>query len=267
MHKILQDLRFAFRRLFKDRWFTLAAIVALALGIGANSAVFTLVNAVLLRGLPFNRPDRIMWIDTHDTRGRTFGVSLQDFEDWRRTNRSFAGMTLVQSGSLSISGDDRVPESYPGGYISANAFDLVGVQPIVGRGFQPADDEAGAPAVALISGDIWKSRYGSDPSVIGKAIRVNALPVTLIGIMPPGLKWPFQHEVWVPMSQLPPVLRNRGRQGRGYVVYGRLADGVTLEQSRSEMTNISAQLAQQYQNSNKDITAAVTPFLERVVGG
>src|SRR5437660_1079103 len=81
---------------------------------------------------------RIMWIDTHDTRGRTFGVSLQDFEDWRRTSRSFAGMTLVQSGSLSISGDDRVPESYPGGYISANAFDLVGIQPIVGRGFQPA---------------------------------------------------------------------------------------------------------------------------------
>src|SRR5438132_465430 len=267
MHKILQDLRFAFRRLFKDRWFTLAAIVALALGIGANSAVFTLVNAVLLRGLPFNRPDRIMWIDTHDTRGRNFGVSLQDFEDWRRTSRSFAGMTLVQSGSLSISGDDRVPESYPGGYISANAFDLVGIQPIVGRGFQPADDEAGAPAVALISGDIWKSRYGSDPSMIGKAIRVNALPVTLIGVMPPGLKWPFQHEVWVPMSQLPPVLRNRGRPGRGYVVYGRLADGVTLEQSRSEMTNISAQLAQQYQDSNKDITAAVTPFLERVVGG
>src|SRR5437870_7547255 len=267
MHKILQDLRFAFRRLFKDRWFTLAAIVALALGIGANSAVFTLVNAVLLRGLPFDRPDRIMWVDTHDTRGRNFGVSLQDFEDWRRASRTFAGMTLVQSGGLSISGDDRVPENFAGGYISANAFDLIGVKPVAGRGFVPADDEPGAPAVALISGDIWKSRYGADPSVIGKAVRVNALPVTLIGIMPPGLKWPFQHEVWVPMSQLPPVLRNRGRQGRGYVVYGRLADGVTLEQSRSEMTNISAQLAQQYQDSNKDITAAVTPFLERVVGG
>src|SRR5262245_15219868 len=267
MHKILQDLRFAFRRLVKDRWFTLAAIVALALGIGANSAVFTLVNAVLLRGLPFGRPDRIMWIDTHDTLGRNFGVSLQDFDDWRRASRTLTGMTLVQSGNLSISGDDRVPESYSGGYISANAFDLVGVQPILGRGFAAADDEPGAPAVALISGDIWKSRFGSDRSVIGKTVRINALPVTLIGIMPPGLKWPFQHEVWVPMSQLPPVLRARGRQSRGYVVYGRLADGVTLEQSRSEMANISAQLAQQYQDTNKDITAAVNPFLDRVVGG
>src|SRR6516165_437457 len=182
MHKILQDLRFAFRRLFKDRWFTLAAIVALALGIGANSAVFTLVNAVLLRGLPFPRPDRIMWLDTHDARQRNFGVSLQDFEDWRRSSHAFSGMTLVQSGSLSISGDDRSPESYAGGYISGNAFDLVGVQPVYGRGFLPADDEPGAPAVVLISGDIWKSRYGSDPSVLGKTIRVNSLPATLIGI-------------------------------------------------------------------------------------
>jgi len=267
MHRILQDLRFAFRRLVKDRWFTLAAITALALGIGANSAVFTLVNAVLLRGLPFDRPDRIMWVDTHDTRGRNFGVSLQDFEDWRRSSRTFAGMTLVQSGGLSISGDDRVPENYAGGYISANAFDLIGVKPVAGRGFVPADDEPGAEAVALISGDIWKSRYGADPSVIGKAIRINALPVTLIGVMPPGLKWPFQHEVWVPMSQIPPVLRARGRQGRGYVVYGRLADGVTLEQSRTEMANVSAQLAEQYKETNKDITAAVNPFLDRVVGG
>src|ERR1051326_8768341 len=130
MDRILQDLRFAFRRLLKDRSFTLAGIAALALGIGANSAVFTLVNAVLLRQLPFNRPDRIMWIDTHDARGRNFGVSLQDFEDWRRASRTFAAMTLVQSGNLSISGDDRRSESYAGGYISANAFDVIGIKPV-----------------------------------------------------------------------------------------------------------------------------------------
>src|SRR2546427_12028657 len=146
MHRILQDLRFALRRLVKDRWFTLAAIAALALGIGANSAVFTLVNAVLLRGLPFDRPDRIMWVDTHDTRGRNFGVSLQDFEDWRRSSRTFAGMTLVQSGGLSISGDDRVPENYAGGDILGDAFDLIGGKPVARRGFFPADDEPGGEA-------------------------------------------------------------------------------------------------------------------------
>src|SRR3989449_10639273 len=102
MHRILQDLRFALRRLVKDRWFTLAAVAALALGIGANSAVFTLVNAVLLRGLPFDQPDRIMWLDTRDLRGRISGVSLQDFEDWRRASRTFSDMALVFSGSFII---------------------------------------------------------------------------------------------------------------------------------------------------------------------
>src|SRR5262245_36950709 len=129
MPKILQDLRFAFRRLIKDRWFTLAAIAALALGIGANSAVFTLVNAVLLRQLPFPHPERIVWLDTHDSKARNFGVSLPDFEDWRKASRSIAGMTLVQSGALAISGDEREAQSYGGGYISGNAFDLIGVKP------------------------------------------------------------------------------------------------------------------------------------------
>src|SRR5205085_9674107 len=110
MHSILQDLRFAVRRLLKDRWFTLAAVVALALGIGANSAVFTLVNAVLLRGLPLPDANRIMWIDTRDVRGRNFGVSFQDYEDWRAASRTFTGMTLVQNGTMIISGDDPLPE-------------------------------------------------------------------------------------------------------------------------------------------------------------
>src|SRR5437773_9180320 len=201
MHSILQDLRFAIRRLIKDRWFTLAAIAALALGIGANGAVFTLVIAVLLRGLPFDRPDRIMWIDTRDSRGRGFGVSFQDFEDWRRASRTFAGITLVQNGTMIVSGDDRLPESYPGGFISANAFDLIGVKAVQGRAFLPEDDAANAPAVALISADIWKSRYASDPAIIGKPVRVNTIPATIVGVMPAGFKWPFQHQVWMTMSQ------------------------------------------------------------------
>ena len=172
MQRILYDLRFGVRRPVKDRWFTLAAIAALALGIGANSAVFTLGNAVLLRGLPFDQPERIMWIDTHDARGRNFGVSLEDFEDWRRATRTFAGIALVQNGTMNLSADDRLPEAYPGGYISANAFDLVGVKAVLGRGFVPSDDASGAPPVALISGGIWKSRSGSDPAIVGKAIRM-----------------------------------------------------------------------------------------------
>jgi len=238
MQSLLQDLRFALRRLVKDRWFTVAAVAALALGIGANSAVFTLVNAVLLRGLPFDQPERIMWIDTHDARGRNFGVSVDDYVDWRSATRTFTGIALVQSGQPNLSGDGRLAEAYPGGYITANAFDLIGVKPILGRGFVAADDLPNAPPVVLISSGIWKTRYASDPNIIGKPVNNNAIPATIIGVMPDGFKWPFQHEVWTPMTQLPQALR-RGRGVRGYVVYGRLADGVTLEQARSEMANIS----------------------------
>jgi predicted permease len=266
MATLVQDLRFAARRLVKDRWFTLAAIVALGLGIGANSAVFTFVNAVLLRGLPFDQPDRIMWIDTQDARGGRFLASVQDFEDWRRASRTFAGMALAQSGAPTLSGDDRAPQATPGGYISANAFDVIGVRPILGRGFVAEDDAPGAPPVMLMSGGLWKSRYASDPSIIGKTVRFNALPATVVGVMPEGFKWPFQHEVWVTMAQLPPLLRNRGRGVRPFLAYGRLADGVTLEQAQSEFKSISAQLAADYQDTNKDISAVVTPFQDRLLG-
>ena len=266
MQCLVQDLRFAFRRLARDRGVTLAAMATLALGIGANSAVFTLVNATLLRGLPFEHPERIVWIDTRDNRGRGFGVSFQDFEDWRAASRTFAGMTLVQSGTMILSGDEeRLPESYPGGFISGNAFDLIGVKPIAGRALRSEDDQPNAPAVALISGGVWKSRYASDPSIIGKVIRVNSIPATLVGVMPAGFAWPFQHQVWMPMSQRSPVFRGP-RQQRPFIAYGRIAEGVTLEQASSEMKIISEKLSQQYQDSNKNITAAVTPFLDYVLG-
>src|SRR5437762_3963793 len=162
MQSIVQDLRFAARRLIKDRWFTLAAIAALALGIGANSAVFTLVNAVLLRGLPFDHADRIMMIDWKDTRGRNFGNSIQDFEDLERASRTFSGMSIVFNGSMNLSADDRNPEQYPGVYISANGFGIIGLKAALGRTFGPDEDKLGAPPVALISDSVWKTRYASD---------------------------------------------------------------------------------------------------------
>lgn len=266
MHSILQDLRFATRRLIKDRWFTLAAIAALALGIGANSAVFTLVNAVLLRGLPFKDSNRIMMIDWKDTRGRNFGNSIQDFEDVERASRTFAGMSVVFNGSMNLSADDRNPEQYPGVYISANGFRLIGETAALGRSFGEEDNKPGGAPVVLLSNKVWKARYASDPAIIGKPIRVNALPVTVIGVMREGMSWPFNAEVWMPMSQLPPAFRNQGRANRFLMGYGRLADGVTLEQSRSELANISTQLAQEHQDTNKDMAASATPFMERILG-
>jgi len=141
MTSILQDVRFALRRLRKDRSFAVAAIAALVLGIGANSAVFTIVNGVLLRSLPFDDPDRIVRIDTRDAQGRERGTSLDDFYDWQRASRAFSGMALAYySTGFNLSADSDPPERYNGAYISANGFAVIGVTPAIGRGFTAEDD-------------------------------------------------------------------------------------------------------------------------------
>ncbi len=266
MTSILQDLRYAFRRLIKDRRFTLAAVAALALGIGATSAVFTIVNAVLLRSLPFDEPDRVMWVGTRDGQSREFGVSTPDYEDWRRATRTFSGISIIFPTPMNVSADDRAPDRYDGVFISANGLALIGARAAIGRGFIEEDDRPGAPSVMLLSHTVWQSRYGGDQSVIGRTVRVNSEPSTIVGVMPPGMQFPFNTQVWLPMSQMPAAQVRGGRQGRMMMAYGRLADSMTIEQARTEMTGIAAQLAKDYPDSNKDMTATVTPFSEQVIG-
>jgi len=263
---IWQDLRYAVRVLTKRRWYTLAAMTALALGIGANTAVFTLVNVVMLQGLPFEHSDRIVALGMHDARPRNYGVSSQDFDDWRRATRTIPDLSAAFGANLTFSGDDRAPEQYAGVYMNAGGFDITGAKPIIGRLFTANDDRVGAPGVVVLSNDIWKNRYGSDPSVLGKNVRVQALDVTIIGVMPPNMKFPFNTEAWIPLAQLPPAVVNLGRGNRQLFVFGRLADGVTLEQARSEFTTVSRELARQYPNTNKEMTATVDLFLDRVLG-
>jgi putative ABC transport system permease protein len=266
MLSLWQDLRFGSRLLIKERWFTIAAAIALALGIGANNTVFTLVNAVLLRGLPFAEPDRIMWVGTHDTRGREFGMSLQDFEDWRTASRTFAGLVIAWNTAFNVSEEGQVPEHYFGSYVSANAFQVIGEQPIVGRNFRPDDDRPGAPAVVLISSNMWKLRYGADPAVIGRTIRTNELPTTVIGVMRDGMRFPGNSELWLTTAQLAALFRAQGRGARFYQAFGRLAPGVTVEQARAELANVAAQLARDFPVTNKDVTATVVPYLDRTLG-
>ena len=137
---LFQDLRYAVRLLLKDRWFTAIAAVVLALGIGANNAVFTIVNAVLLRSIPFPNPEQLVVMLTRDARGRQSGVSLADFDDWRSSSRTLSGLSLVFSGSFNVSDEGRIAEQYPGAYVSANYFKMVGITPNLGRDFGPEDD-------------------------------------------------------------------------------------------------------------------------------
>ena len=266
MQYIWHDLRFAVRMLIKRRWFTVAAVIALALGIGANSAVFTLVNAVLLRGLPVDQPDRIVAVGMRQSRGQEYGVSLEDFDDFQRTATTIQGMTLVFQLNMSVSGDDQAPARYPGVFMTARGFDIAGAKTAIGRLYTAEDDRIGAPAVVVLGNEIWTRRYNRNPAVLGRTIRVNALDATVIGVMAEGMKFPFTSEAWVPTSQIAAALRAAGRGTRNYFVVGRLADGVTVEQAQSELTNLSRELSNRYPDTNKDMTATVMLFSERVLG-
>jgi predicted permease len=263
---VWQDVRFAIRLLLKDRWFTAVAAIALALGIGANTAVFTFVNAILLRGLPFDEPDRIISFGMVDARGRPLGISKLDFEDWQRASHSYKGLSMFLGAPMNLSEEGLAAEQFSGTYVSANLFPLIGQRPALGRDFRPGDDRVEADPVVILGNGVWKNRYGSDPSILGRVIKVNSLFCTVIAVMPPGLRFPFNSDVWVPFSKLPPEARDTKRDVRNLVGLGRLADGVTIAQARAELTGIAATLARDYPATNKDIRATVATFNERVTG-
>src|SRR5436190_2118642 len=264
---LLQDLRFAIRLLVKDRWFTAVAVIALALGIGVNATVFTFVNAVLIRGLPFNDPDRILVVGTRDARARDRGVSYQDFVDWRAATRTFSGLAAYSGQTMNISDEGRAPERFQGPYISANAFTLIGQQPLIGRGFLAEDDRPSAPAVVILGNGVWKNRYGSDPSVLGRNIKVNEIPATVIGVMPEGFKFPTGADLWMPLAQMPQLTEQKRDARNNLDVFGRLGGGVTMAQAQAEMNTIAGKLAADYPDTNKDVSARVMTFNDRENGG
>lgn len=262
-----QELRVAVRLLLKDRWFTAVAAIALGLGIGVNNTVFTLVNAVMLRGLPFDDPDRIISIGMTDLRGRSLGVSRLDFEDWRDGATSFAGLALIQFAPMNVSEEGRVPEQYQGTYNSANMFHLIGQRPQLGRDFRPDDDRPGAAGAVIISDGLWKNRYGSERGVLGRVVKVNDVICTIVGVMPPDMNFPYNNDVWLPFSQLPVQVRESTRGVRAFQAMGLLAPGVTLAQARGDIERISSRLARDFADTNKDLRPSVVTYNERVSGG
>jgi predicted permease len=264
--ELFRDLRFAARLLLKERWFTLMAVVVLGLGIAANNAVFTIVNSVLLRNLPLPKPEQIMWVGTRDAQGRDLGVSLRDFEDWRAAARTFSGLSFVFNGSFNVGNPGMTPDLIPGCYVSANLFRTLGVSPVLGRDFGRDEDTPGASLVVMISNTLWKQRYGGEPAIVGRTILIGEARGTIIGVMPDGMQFPFNANLWLPTGAMPPAFTQQPRQARGYFAVGRLADGVTVEQSRAELQGIGRRLAEQYPTTNKDLWPRADPFRERILG-
>jgi len=259
---LFDDIRFAARVLVKRRWMTTAAVVALALGIAANSAVFTFVNAIIVRGVPFPDPDRVVTLGTRDTRNLQMGVSYYDFLDWREAAKSFSDMSLMAQPSFNVSEPGTAPERYSGAYISTNAFHVIGTKALLGRGFIAEDDLDGARPVVVLGYSIWQSRYAGDPNVLGKTIKVNDLPATVVGVMPPGMQFPPNTDLWLPFGQAT-INRGQSRQVRNYEVIARLADGVTIPQARSELATITARLARDFPQTNQGIETTIVNYNER----
>jgi predicted permease len=262
---LLHDLRFAFRLIAKDRWFTAVAVAALALGIGVNATVFTLVNAVLIKGLPFKDSSQLYMVGPkRPTESRMAGFSPMDLEDWRAQTKTFAALAGFSNTQMTLSDERGFPEQASGTFLTANAFQVLGQQPLLGRDFAPGEDRRGAERVIIIGHGIWKNRYAMDRGVLGRVLRVNGEPATIIGVMPEGMMFPTRSTAWMPFAPGPKDTRSN----RPLQAFGRLRADATRAQAQAEAEGIAARLAAQYPETNKELTTAlVQTFNERFNGG
>src|SRR6266851_8754849 len=227
---VAADVRFAWRILARNGWATAGAILTLALAMGVANTTFISTYADLWRDFPFERPDRIAIMRTVHARGREAGLSFADYQDWRRDARVFEGPSAAFAiGTISLGRHGAAPEQFDGLYVSADTFSVLRVKPMLGRDFSTADDRPGAEAVAIISSNIWKSRYGASRDVLGRKVSVNGpTPATIIGVMPDGFHFVDSVDVWLPLAQMPGSTRQR-RDARGLLMIGRLPDGIGLD--------------------------------------
>lgn len=259
---ILQDLRFAARLLSKNLGFASVVVLTLALAIGANVAVFTLVNAVLFKSLPFTNPDRIVSITSNNLpkNQEQLGASYLDFQDWRAQSNSFTGLAAAQW-SLATLVDPGLPtEAHESSRVSANSFSVLGQQVLLGRDFLPHEDQGTGADVAILGYGLWQGRYGGDPNILGRVIRVNEVPTTVIGVMPEGMKFPYNQDIWIPLVATGPSSSLLKREQRYLLAFGRLTDGVSTAQAQTEMDLIAKRLQQEYPNSNENIGVRIGPY-------
>jgi len=265
MGTFLQDLRYGGRVLRKNPGFTFIAVITLALGIGANTAIFSVVNAVLLRPLPYEQPDRLVYLSERHPKYLEMSISYPDFADWRGQNHVFENIGVVNYRDYNLTGRGE-PERLRTGQASADLFSALRVQPKLGRLFSNEEDRVGAAAVVVLSHELWQRRFGGDPQILDQALTLNDRPYTVIGVMQPDFTFSRRTELWVPVGQLAdqPSIKTRDNHP-GPRGVARLKEGVSLEQARAELDAIAAQLEQQYPDSNKGVGARIIPLLENYV--
>ncbi len=255
-----KDLRYAWRNMRRAPGFTLVAVTMLALGTGMNATVFTVANAVLFKGFRQVREnDRLLYISNGNC-----CVSYPDFKDYRAEAKSFTGMAVVHGVSIMLSDGSGYTENIQATEASADTFKLAGQRPALGRDFTTADEEPGATPVAILHYGFWGRRYGKDRSVIGRTVRMNGAPTTIIGVMPEGFSFPQTVDAWVPLVKTAAVLKRENHDT--WFAFGRLAEGATIERARAEIDTIGKRLARAYPLTNQEFTPVAQNFREFFIG-
>ncbi|MGH9777491.1 MAG: ABC transporter permease [Candidatus Acidiferrales bacterium] len=251
METLWQDLRYGARQLLRSPGFTAVAVLTLALGIGANTAIFSVANAVLLQPLPYKEPDRLvrLWESNPGRNWPFFSASAPNFNDWVQQNQSFEPLAATEGDTFNLTGDGE-PERLLGRRVTGNFFPLLGVEPALGRNFTPEEDQPGSARVVILSHGLWQRRFGADPRVLGRALRLDGEPYEVVGVLPPTFRFTQGTEVWTPLAI---DWNQRGRANRSnhtLLVVGRLKPGVTLAQAQADLEGIAQRLEQQYPQSN-----------------
>ena len=265
MQAVLRDIRYGARSLRKNRALTAVAILALSLGIGLTTTMFSIVYGALIKGWPFPDSDRIASIQRHNaSRGNNrMPTPIHDFQDFRSQQRSFSALAAFHGGTVNVSGAEKA-ERYDGAWVSSDLFDVLQVRPAIGRTFTREEETPGRGNVALLSHTMWQDRYGADPGIVGKAIRANGVPYTVIGVMPPGFVFPDRHSIWMPIQQDAAKLE-RG-SGQWMEMIGRVKPGVSFDEANADIAAIAKRIAVEFKTSNEGITASVRPIVESQIG-
>ncbi|HUL72393.1 MAG TPA: ABC transporter permease [Vicinamibacterales bacterium] len=261
---LFRNVRYALRGLWHSRGFAIVAISCLGFGIGLNTTIFSIVDGVLLKPFPYQDPDGIVNVAgvNHTIGASAAGLSRLDLQDLRAANKSFVAFGASSGRSLTISDPGAEPERYPGAAVSWDLFPLLGVSPALGHGFTQEDDRPGAGGVVLLSDVIWKTRYHSDPGVLGRTVLINAVPAVIIGVMPEGFQYPNNQKLWIPLE---PLAATEPRSNRNELTMARLRPGVTMDLAREDVRAISARLAQQYPVSNEHWELGLMTLRQRFI--
>jgi len=263
MNNLLLDLRYALRNLLKSGGLTAIAVATLAIGIGANTAIFSIVDTLLLRPLPFRSPEQLVALNETEAAPGSYPFAGPDFVDWKAQNHTFQDMTLFGwSADTNLSSGGR-PESVHALPTEANYFALLGVSPLLGRTWAPGEDQPGHDQVAVLSYALWRSRFVGDPGVVGRVISLNSKKYTIVGVMPPNFRMQ-NAQLWIPLDMDSKSLGQRGSHWANAI--GRMKPGITVRQAQAELTVIASRLERQYPGPNDKVGAKVTPLHDALLG-